>query len=51
MLIFDEFVKSLEFDNGWLSKKGQYTRRNGFSGMKAYIWYIECLKNYYNAVD
>ena len=32
-------------------QKVRYTRRSNFSGARPYIWYAECLKNYYNAVD
>ena len=31
--------------------KVSYTRRSGFSGVKAYIQYVEGLKKYYNTID
>ena len=40
----------------WLSKNfdiqvAQTPRRSDFSGARPYMWYAECLKNCYNAVD
>jgi hypothetical protein len=32
-------------------QKFRYTRRSDFSGARLYIWYVEYLKNCYNAVD
>ena len=32
-------------------EKGPYTRRCGFSGLKRYRSYVECLENHNNAVD
>ena len=45
--LYDMFVKS----SGMAKYKFRYTRSNGFSGAKAYMWYVECLKNGYDAVD
>jgi len=35
--------------NTLAKQKFRPTRRSGFSGAKAYLWYVEILKNYCNA--
>ena len=47
IVIFDALAKS----HGMAKQKFRSTRRSGFSGVKAYIWYVEVLKKRCNAVD
>jgi hypothetical protein len=37
--------------NEMAKQKGSYTRRSNFSGARPNTWYVECVKNCYNAAD
>jgi hypothetical protein len=50
------FYESIKLDERkkylrWLSRNLHIQGIGGFSGAKAYMWYVESLENPYNAID